>query len=92
MIAITEQNAIIAGGILIGELVKRFDQVSGARLIVERDGDRDAMRLQVTGQGIDVDDVAASLRDLTKLGGSVEIVDELPNDGKVISDERDYDS
>jgi phenylacetate-CoA ligase len=76
----------------IGELVKRFDEVAGARLIVERDGDRDAMRLQVTGQGINVDAVTASLRELTKLGGSVEIVDELPNDGKVISDERDYDS
>ncbi|MEP5178015.1 MAG: phenylacetate--CoA ligase family protein, partial [Rhizobiaceae bacterium] len=44
------------------------------------------------GDGIDVDQVAASLRDLTKLGGSVEVVDALPNDGKVISDERDYDS
>ncbi|MEP5411677.1 MAG: phenylacetate--CoA ligase family protein [Rhizobiaceae bacterium] len=84
----------------IAELVKRFDEVSAARLVVERQGDRDAMRLQVTvaahgdgdGDGIDVDQVAASLRDLTKLGGSVEVVDALPNDGKVISDERDYDS
>ena len=76
----------------IGELVKRFDEVDGARLIVERDGDRDAMRLQVTGEGIDVEAVTASLRDLTKLGGAVEVVAELPNDGKVISDERDYDS
>jgi len=76
----------------IAELVKRSDAVTGARLIVERDGDRDAMRLQVTGAGIAEDQVAATLRDLTKIGGSVEIVDALPNDGKVISDERDYDA
>ena len=50
------------------------------------------MRLQVTGEGINVEAVTASLRDLTKLGGTVEVVAELPNDGKVISDERDYDS
>ena len=76
----------------IGELVKRCDGVSGARLVVERDGDRDAMRLQVTGESIDTESVTAALRDLTKLGGSVEVVDSLPNDGKVISDERDYDA
>ncbi len=76
----------------IAVLVKRTDELSGARLVVERDGDRDAMRLQVTGQGIDVEQVAATLREVTKLGGSVEVVDALPNDGKVISDERDYDA
>jgi len=36
------------------------------------------------------DQLAASLRAVTKLGGSVELVTPgtLPNDGKVISDER----
>ena len=76
----------------IAELVRRNAEVLAARLVVERRGDRDTMRLQVTGDSIDVDQVAASLRDLTKLGGTVEIVEALPNDGKVISDERDYDS
>jgi phenylacetate-CoA ligase len=34
----------------------------------------------------------ASLRDITKLGGAVEIAapGSLPNDGKIIADERDY--
>ena len=32
------------------------------------------------------------MRDVTKLGGEVEVLSELPNDGKVISDERDYQS
>ncbi|NKB51894.1 MAG: AMP-binding protein [Rhizobiaceae bacterium] len=76
----------------IAVIVKRIDALSGARLVVERDGDRDAMRLQVTGKNVDVEQVAASLRDVTKLGGAVEVVDTLPNDGKVIADERDYDA
>lgn len=78
----------------VDEVVKRFDNISGARLIVERDGDKDAMRLQVSSVdgAIDTAAVEAALRDVTKLGGSVEQVAELPNDGKVISDERDYDS
>ena len=51
------------------------------------------MRLLVTSNGVvDGDSVTASLREITKLGGAVEVVAELPNDGKVISDERDYDS
>jgi phenylacetate-CoA ligase len=35
--------------------------------------------------------IADSLRELTKLRGAVAFVDSLPNDGKVISDERKYD-
>ena len=35
--------------------------------------------------------VADSLRDLTRLRGEVTFVPSLPNDGKVISDERRYD-
>ena len=36
------------------------------------------------------DEIAASLRAVTKLGGAVELVSPgtLPNDGKVIADER----
>ena len=41
---------------------------------------------------VDVAAVAASLREATKLGGKVELVEtsSLPNDGKVIDDVRDY--
>ena len=77
----------------IAALVKRHPEISAARLVVERAGDQDAMRLLVTSNGVvDADSVSASLREITKLGGAVEVVAELPNDGKVISDERDYDS
>jgi len=76
----------------VNDLVKRHDEIEAARLIVERDGDRDAMRLQVIGNNVDLDAVAATLRDVTKLGGTVELADTLPNDGMVIVDARDYDS
>ena len=44
--------------------------------------------------GIDAEAISAALTDITKLRGTVDIVDagSLPNDGKVISDERDYDA
>ena len=40
----------------------------------------------------DLEAIAASLREVTKLGGTVVIAaaGSLPNDGKVIADERDY--
>lgn len=76
----------------IADLMKRHEEVTGARLIVERDGDRDAMRLQIVADNADTDAIEATLRDVTKLGGTIELVESLPNDGIVISDERDYDS
>jgi phenylacetate-CoA ligase len=75
----------------IQTLRDQHPEIENARLIVERDGDSDAMRLQVTGNNIDENSIASSLRDITRLGGKVEQVSELPNDGKVITDERDYD-
>lgn len=77
----------------IAAVLARHPDVTKARLVVTRDGDRDAMVLQVeAGAGSDSGAIEASLRDVTKLGGSVSIVKPgtLPNDGKVIADERDY--
>jgi phenylacetate-CoA ligase len=73
-------------------LLKRHNNILSARLIVERNGDQDVMRLQVVGEDLDLGSIESSLRDLTKLGGHVEQVSSLPNDGKVISDERDYEA
>lgn len=79
----------------IAELVSRHSEIGRARLVVSRDGDRDAMALQVEPAGNDVpsaERIEATLREITKLGGKVQVVPRgaLPNDGKVISDERDY--
>ncbi|MFU0505423.1 phenylacetate--CoA ligase family protein [Pseudaminobacter sp. NGMCC 1.201702] len=79
----------------IAEIVGRHPEIAKARLVVTRDGDRDAMVLQVQPKpdsALDKAALEASLRDVTKLGGQVEIVapGSLPNDGRIIADERDY--
>lgn len=76
----------------IGDLMKRHPEILRARLVVTRDNERDVMTLAVeseAGEAI-AGPVAESLRDLTKLGGEVSVVapGALPNDGKVIADER----
>jgi phenylacetate-CoA ligase len=79
----------------VAELLRRQPEIAKARLAVFREGDRDAMRLDVepAGQGaLDLEAVAAALREVTGLSGTVAAVaaGSLPNDGKVIADERDY--
>jgi phenylacetate-CoA ligase len=79
----------------IAEILSRHGDLAKGRLVVSRDGDRDVMTLNVepkTGATPDVAAIERNLRDVTRLGGSVAIVDpgSLPNDGKVIADERDY--
>jgi phenylacetate-CoA ligase len=79
----------------VDEVVRRHPEVTKARLVVTRDGERDAMTLQVEGLAegaFDPSMVEATLREVTKLGGTVVLVADgsLPNDGKVIADERDY--
>jgi len=79
----------------VAELMRRHPEIGKARLTVFRDGDRDAMRLDVepAGQGpLDLKAIGAGLRDVTGMSGKVAAVaaGSLPNDGKVIADERDY--
>jgi phenylacetate-CoA ligase len=69
---------------------KRHPQIVRARLVVTNPDAIDTMTLQCEGTG-DGAAVAESLRELTKLRGEVKFLDSLPNDGKVISDERKYD-
>jgi phenylacetate-CoA ligase len=77
----------------IAEIGKRHPELGRLRLVVTRAGESDLMTLKAEcgspGEGLQ-DRLAASLRAVTKLGGSVELVPlgSLPNDGKVISDER----
>lgn len=77
----------------IAEIGKRHSALGRLRLVVTRQGEADAMTLRAeTAAANDAlrDEIAASLRAVTKLGGSVELVSPgtLPNDGKVIADER----
>jgi phenylacetate-CoA ligase len=80
----------------IGALVKQHPEIARARLTVSRENERDEMVLSVElreGTAADTARIDASLREITKLRGKVEIVSlgSLPNDGKVIADEREYD-
>lgn len=77
----------------IDHVVKSVPGIARARLVVTRDGDRDAMLLKVepaNGGTLDTTAIAAALAAETKLRGEVEIAATLPNDGKVIDDLRDY--
>lgn len=73
-------------------LVKSQAGISKARLVVSRSGDSDALLLRVEGEGIDTSALEASMQQILKLRGTVEHSKEaLPNDGVVISDEREYE-
>lgn len=79
----------------IAELVAAHPDILRARLSVTRVNDGDAMTLLVEprdGSSPDLEAVTATLTALTKLRGTVGLASAgtLPNDGKVISDERDY--
>jgi phenylacetate-CoA ligase len=77
----------------VDRVVKAHPDVARARLVVSRDGEQDAMTLQVVpsdGGRIDEAAVAATLQSETRLKGTVETVGELANDGKVIDDRREY--
>lgn len=69
---------------------KRHPEVVRARLVVTNPDAIDTMTLLCEGAG-DAAAIAVTLREITKLRGEVKFVDRLPNDGKVISDERKYD-
>jgi phenylacetate-CoA ligase len=77
----------------IAEIAKRHPALGRLRLVVTRAGEADAMTLRAECAAPDAnlqDELAATLRAVTKLGGAVELVGagSLPNDGKVIADER----
>jgi phenylacetate-CoA ligase len=77
----------------IAEIGKRHGDLGRLRLVVTRDGEADAMTLKAecaSPSDAIMTELGATLRNVTKLGGNVALVamGSLPNDGKVISDER----
>lgn len=81
----------------VAEITRRHPAIGRARLVVTREGERDAMALHVEPSedaDPDIAAIEAALRDVTKLGGTVRVAPRgsLPNDGKVIADDRDYTS
>lgn len=77
----------------VAEVCRRHGELGRVRLVVTREGEQDAMTLHAetgSGDASFADQVAATLQSVTKLKGAVRLVapDTLPNDGKVIADER----
>ena len=77
----------------IAALVARHDEVSKARVVATREGQMDVMTVRIESDGGDADTYAASVADALKLKGRIEVVAKgtLPNDGKVIEDQRSYE-
>jgi len=79
----------------VNEIVRRHPEIAKARLVVEGETGNERMTLKCEAgsrpEGLG-EAVAASIRELTKLRGEVELVapGTLPNDGKVIEDLRKY--
>ncbi len=79
----------------IAEISKRHPELARLRLVVERDGQNDKITLkaEATSQSPEFSErVGQTLQTFCKVRGIVELCppDSLPNDGVVISDERDY--
>ena len=79
----------------VNEVLRRHQEVLKARLVVAGETGNDLMTLKCEVNerpaGL-VEAIVASIRDVTKLRGEVELVapGSLPNDGKVIDDTRKY--
>ena len=77
----------------VAAFVARHDEIARARVVATREGEMDVMTVRVeapSGAGRGYED---SIVQTLKLKGKVEIVPpgSLPNDGKVIDDQRVYD-
>jgi phenylacetate-CoA ligase len=80
----------------IAEVGRKHPELARLRLVVGRSGDQDVMTLKAEYAGTADEalraQIGAALTDATRLKGTVELVPpgSLPNDGKVIADERSY--
>jgi len=79
----------------VNDIVRRHPEIARARLVVEGDAgnDRMTLRCEVSETVPNLGEaIVASIRDVTKLRGEVDLVapGSLPNDGKVIEDLRKY--
>jgi phenylacetate-CoA ligase len=76
----------------VAQLVTKHPEIARARVVAGRDGEMDTMTVRIEAAGGDAAAFAATVVDVLKMKGTVEIVavGSLPNDGKVIEDTRTY--
>jgi phenylacetate-CoA ligase len=77
----------------VADFVARHAEVARARVVATREGEMDAMTVMVESDASDAGAYEKSVLDVLKLRGRIKIVPRgsLPNDGKVIEDQRAYD-
>ncbi len=77
----------------VAQLVEKHNEIVKARVIATRDGEMDAMTVQIEATAGDPAAYSASVADVLKLKGKIEVVapGALPKDGLVIEDQRKYD-
>ncbi|MBA4490600.1 phenylacetate--CoA ligase family protein [Paracoccus sp. S1E-3] len=77
----------------VAGFVARHPEITRARVIADREGEMDAMTVQIESPRAADAEYAASVAEALKLRGRIEIVapGSLPNDGLVIEDRRKYD-
>ena len=77
----------------VAALVDKHAEIVKARVIATRQGEMDAMTVQIEAAGGDADAYGKSVVEVLKLKGAIEVVapGSLPKDGLVIEDQRSYD-
>ncbi|MCV2874053.1 phenylacetate--CoA ligase family protein [Defluviimonas sp. WL0050] len=77
----------------VADLVARHAEVARARVIATREGEMDVMTVRIEAPGGEPARYEGSVASVLKMKGRVEVVPpgSLPNDGKVIDDQRVYE-
>jgi phenylacetate-CoA ligase len=77
----------------VAQLVAAHAEISRVRVVASRAGEQDVMTVRIESAAPDEAAYAASVANLLKLKGQIEVVapDSLPKDGVVIEDQRTYD-
>ena len=77
----------------VAALVAKHPEITRARVIAGRSGDADTMVVRIEGAAEAAAAYGASVQDVLKLRGEIEVVDAgmLPTDGVLIEDTRSYD-
>lgn len=77
----------------VAQLVAKHAEISRARVIATREGEMDVMTVQIEAAGGSAETYAGTVAEVLKLKGKIELLTpgSLPNDGKVIEDQRVYD-
>ena len=91
----TKVRAMFVSPKQVNEIVRRYAEISRARLVIEGEtgSERMTLKCEVAGAPAGLAQaLVTAMRDVTKLRGEVELVasGSLPNDGKVIDDLRKY--